>query len=205
MDPLDIRRTRAAQTNTKTPLRETASQTAGPYVHIGCLPSFAGICGIYSQDLVDNGLDVGSTPINIVGSVLDGEGALCNDVMLEFWHADEFGKYQNGHWRRTGTNLESGLYDIQTTMPGSVQDEHGNVLAPFINVWITARGINIGLLTRVYFPQFQALNDHDPHLKLIDIERRHTLIASIVETSTNDEYRFDIHLQGQKETVFFDV
>jgi protocatechuate 3,4-dioxygenase alpha subunit len=98
MDSLDIRRTRPAGTNLTTPLRETASQTAGPYVHIGCLPNSVGVTGIYSVDLTRN-KPLADAPIKISGKIFEGEGLVCKDMMLEFWQADERGSYENGIWQ----------------------------------------------------------------------------------------------------------
>ena len=200
MDSLDIRRTRPAKTNAEMPLRETASQTAGPYVHIGCLPNTVGVKGICPDDLTSN-KPLANAPITISGKVFEGEGVVCRDVMLEFWHADEQGCYDNGIWHRSSTNLDSGLFSIKTQMPGNTQTTEGKVLAPFISVWITARGINIGLLTRIYFPEHESAINEDPHMELVSESRRSTLMAKAVDGG----YHFDIHLQGVAETVFFDV
>lgn len=203
MDPLDIRRTRPAQSNIQYPLRESASQTAGPYVHIGCLPSSVGVVGVYPDDLVAFGATAANKTIVITGHVFEGEGITCKDIMLEFWQADANGDYSNGVWRRAGTNLETGEFSIETVMPGSIIDGQGRKLAPFINVWVTARGINIGLLTRIYFPNQGVSNAADPHLALVDENRRDTLLAK--QVSNTNGYQFDVHLQGESETVFFDV
>lgn len=200
MDSLDIRRTRPAGTNLTTPLRETASQTAGPYVHIGCLPNSVGVTGIYSDDLTRN-KPLADAPIKISGKIFEGEGLVCKDMMLEFWQADERGSYENGIWQRTSTNLESGLFSIKTQMPGKITTAEGCVLAPFISVWVTARGLNLGLLTRIYFPEHENVIAEDPHMALVPESRRGTLLAKPVDGG----YLFDIHLQGAAETVFFDV
>jgi len=200
MDSLDIRRTRPAKSNLITPLRETASQTAGPYVHIGCLPNSVGVKGIYSNDLISNRL-LADAPITISGKVFEGEGIVCRDMMLEFWQADERGSYDNGIWQRTSTNLETGLFSIKTQMPGKISTAEGCVLAPFISVWITARGLNLGIFTRIYFPEHENVITQDPHMALVPESRRSTLLAQPLDGG----YRFDIHLQGAAETVFFDV
>lgn len=202
MDPLDVRRTRPADSNAKAPLRETASQTAGPYVHIGCLPNMLGI-GVYPNDLRSNGEIAGGQAIRIVGQVFEGGGIACRDAMLEIWQADEDGDYANGIWRRAPTDPETGLFVVETIRPGTVIDGHGRTLAPSITVWIVARGINVGLLTRLYFPEDAPLHADDPHLSLVETGRRGTLLAT--PSGTSGEYRFDIHLQGDAETVFFDV
>ena len=203
MEPLDVRRTKPAESNAKLPLRETASQTAGPYVHIGCLPNMAGIQGVFPQDLISNGEIGAGEKIMISGQVFEGDRIVCKDIMLEFWQADTKGSYQNGVWHRAGTNLETGIFQVETIMPGAVQQTSGETLAPFINVWVVARGINIGLLTRIYFQHFGELNARDPHLALVPAERRKTLIARAGDATNH--YEFDVHLQGANETVFFET
>lgn len=194
MDPLEIRRTRPAETNTQNPLRETASQTAGPYVHIGCLPNSVGIDKIYDNDLTHYGAINHKDPVTIRGQVFDGDAQICRDVMLEFWQPEN-----EGSWHRTGTDFETGFYEIQTSKPVSMRDQNGREIAPFITVWVTARGINIGLVTRIYFSQV----DGDAQLELVDESRRHTLIAKPLDEA--GVYQFNIHLQGDQETVFFDI
>lgn len=201
MDPLEIRRTRPAPSNVSQPCRETASQTAGPYVHIGCLPHWAGIGGVFPGDLITNAANTdlpAGEMITIEGRVFDGAGEVCRDVMLEFWHCQPDGTFDPGIWRRSATDLTTGTYSVQTIMPG-VSGEN----APFISVWITARGINTGLLTRIYFPDFSTQNVRDPHLAIIDRERHPTLMA--VPGKNHGQWTFDIRLQGERETVFFDI
>lgn len=202
MDPLEIRRTRPARSNIEEPVRASASQTAGPYVHIGCLPNMAGIEGVY-PDLTSNGPGGQNGVITISGHIFDGDGEVCKDVMLEFWQADETGDFSNGLWHRTGTDLKTGAFSIRTALPGAFNNESGEVLAPFISVWVTARGINLGLLTRIYFPEHEEENAQDPHLSLVPEDRRSTLLARAGEGSGS--YEFNICLQGERETVFFET
>ncbi|KPB01981.1 hypothetical protein SU32_05640 [Ahrensia marina] len=178
------------------PLRETASQTAGPYVHIGCLPNMAGIKGVFDQDLTSYGSRKSGDTIKIRGHVIDGDGQICRDMMLEFWQSRNGGK---GLWQRYATDLETGLYEVEIEFPSEMRDVEGNEISPFIAVWIVARGINIGLSTRIYLSE----PDNDKQFSLIDEKRRHTLIAKPLELA--GEYQFDIHLQGGQETVFFDI
>ncbi|MNE92107.1 Protocatechuate 3,4-dioxygenase alpha chain [compost metagenome] len=80
------------------------------------------------------------------------------------------------------------------------------MMAPHINLWIVARGINIGLHTRLYFADEDAANQQDPVLNLIELEvRRKTLIAQPERRGEELVYRFDIVIQGEGETVFFDL
>ncbi len=185
--------TQPAQSNLVKPYKESPSQTAGPYVHIGCLPNYLDINGIYSDDLTSNG-ELEGQPLIIRGHIYDGNGDIGKDFMIESWQADQDGSLDNGIWRRVPTDLQTGEYIIETIKPGSVHDE-----APHLQLWIVARGINLGLHTRVYFDDFE--NGADPVFQLIPSDRHQTLVA----TKKGDEYNFDIHLQGEKETVFFDV
>ena len=188
MDPLDIRRNRPAASNVQKPLRETASQTAGPYLHLGCLPSVGGVEGIFPSDLTCNRPSLDGPTIRIGGQVFEGDDeAVCRDVMLEFWQVDA------GLWQRAATDFESGRFEIET-LAG----------APFLCLYVAARGINLGLHTRLYFADRAKANDADPLLAEVDAERRATLLAHPVEGRAG-EYRFDVRLQGPRETVFFDV
>jgi len=98
------------------------------------------------------------------------------------------------------------LYTFETVKPGSGEGRDGRPMAPQINFWIVARGINIGLNTRMYFPDEEEANEKDPVLNLIEWEvRRKTLIAQREIRDGKPVYRFDIHIQGPEETVFFDL
>jgi protocatechuate 3,4-dioxygenase alpha subunit len=180
-------------------LTETPSQTAGPYVHIGCTPGFAGIAGVYPQDpgIAPFPDDAPGERITITGTVKDGLGAALRDVLLESWQADAEGRFGPGSrgWARLPADQGSGLWTLQTVRPGAAGDQ-----APHVALWIVARGINIGLQTRLYFPD----DDHarDPVLARIDPARRQTLLAT---PDGPGHWRFDIHLQGDHETVFLDL
>jgi protocatechuate 3,4-dioxygenase alpha subunit len=104
------------------------------------------------------------------------------------------------------TDFKTGLWWFDTIKPGSVLGRHGKPMAPHINVSIFARGINIHLNTRIYFEDEADANANDPVMKLIELApRRETLIAKRQERDGQVVYRFDIRLQGEGETVFFDV
>lgn len=198
-------------------LPETASQTAGPYVHIGLVPAMAGF-DIFEKNF-DNKLGGPNTKgerITIEGRVFDGTGTPVRDVLLEIWQANADGKYPDRTdvaadpdfrgWARTGSDFSTGVYTFETIKPGRVTDAAGRVAAPHINVWIVARGINIGLNTRLYFSDEQAANEGDFVLNLIEQDsRRATLIAQRSERDGRAVYTFDIVLQGANETVFIDV
>ena len=202
-------------------LPETPSQTAGPYVHIGLIPRQAGF-DVFEKDF-GNVLVTPETQgerIRIEGRVLDGLGEPLKDVLVEIWQANAAGKYNHpaDHqdkpidpsfrgWGRAGSDFETGLYRFETIKPGPVVGRKGHrPMAPHVNVWIVARGINIGLSTRMYFSDETEANTNDPVLNIIEQEaRRQTLIAEREERGAEVVYRFDIRLQGEGETVFFDI
>lgn len=199
---------------------ETASQTGGPYVHIGLAPRQAGF------EIFENNFGAQlcapatlGERIVIEGQVTDGSGAVLRDVLLEIWQANAAGKYAHAGdlqakalddsfrgWGRTGADFDTGLYCFDTVKPGAVAGRNGRPQAPHIAVWLVARGINNGLHTRLYFSDEAAANAADPVLNSIEWEaRRSTLIAQRSERDGQIVYRFDIRLQGHGETVFFDI
>lgn len=198
-------------TSAKAPLAETASQTAGPYVHIGCVPSFTGITAVYPADLGARATEDGAKgeQILIEGVLYDGTGTPVCDAMIESWQADANGVFPgaagadpkvNG-FCRVATDPETGRFAIRTVKPGGVVDASGTQHAPHLALWIVARGINIGLSTRIYFADAQ--NEDDPVLgQVADPARKQTLLAQPTGPGT---YRFDIRLQGTDETVFLDI
>ncbi len=198
-------------------LHESPSQTAGPYVHIGCLPNFCGIGGVYDTDpgsvLVTP--DTRGERISITGCVFDGDNEPVKDAVLEIWQADAAGIYPSpadgradadpnfSGWGRAAADLETGEYRFDTIRPGRVPFTDGRPQAPHITCWIVARGINVGLQTRIYFADESGANAEDPLLALIEPQARvDTLLA---DAAGSDAYRFDIHLQGTRETVFLDI
>jgi protocatechuate 3,4-dioxygenase, alpha subunit len=228
---------------TLTYLRETASQTAGPYVHIGLAPGAAGF-EIFETELGGDiaGPNAEGERIRVEGTVSDGTGAPIKDVLIEVWQANaagihaspedpRHGEVEDGFrgWGRVISDFDTGLYTFETVKPGSVagrarmgalrpareeeqRDAHGRghqglrPMAPHLNLWIVARGINIGLHTRMYFSDEEEANAADPVLNLIENPaRRPTLIATRETRDGAPVYRFDIRLQGDNETVFFDV
>ncbi len=196
-------------------LKETASQTAGPYVHIGLAPGAAGF-QIFDQELGQEiaGPNAAGERITIKGRVIDGTGAPVKDVLLETWQANAAGVYAHAEdprhaqvedgfrgWGRVITNFETGDFTFDTIKPGSVRGRNGSTQAPHISIWIVARGINVGLNTRMYFDDED--NSADPVIKLIEQQhRRETLLA---KRQSDGTYLFEIYLQGDMETVFFDV
>jgi protocatechuate 3,4-dioxygenase, alpha subunit len=202
-------------------LPETPSQTAGPYVHIGLIPNQAGFdifASNFGGDIAGPG--VAGERIVIEGRIFDASGHTAKDVLVETWQANAAGRYHHRvdqhpapldpafrGWARTGTDFETGVYGIRTIKPGSVVGRRGRKsMAPHVSFWIAARGINIGLSTRMYFADEAAANADDPVLNIIEQpERRQTLIAARSERNGDVLYTFDIHLGGERETVFFDV
>jgi protocatechuate 3,4-dioxygenase alpha subunit len=150
--------------------------------------------------------------ITVHGSVIDGAGAPIPDAVVEFWQADAHGRYPHPDdprggettfrgFGRCGTD-DVGQYAIHTVKPGPVPGPNGAMQAPHIAVSVFARGLLARLCTRIYFPEEEAANAADPVLSsLPEGAASDTLIA----VKSDDGYRFDIHLQGEHETVFFAV
>ena len=207
--------------NLSIPMRETASQTAGPYAHIGLAPVENGL-SIYKNNfgnVLTNAQTLGQR-VRIEGRVFDGIGTVLKDVVIESWQANAEGKYAHPAdqqadknvdpnfrgWGRSCTDFETGVYCISTIKPGLVTGRGGRFMAPHINLWIVARGINLGLNTRLYFSDEAEANGKDAVLNLIEWEaRRATLIAQRIDINGELVYCFDIRLQGENETVFFDI
>lgn len=185
----------------------TPSQTVGPYLALG-LPWHDGSHAVTPD-----------TPgaIRIAGQVLDGAGEPLPDAVVETWQADPDGRFDHpddprgaakpgvAGFRGFGRSLtdSGGGYEIFTLRPGSLPTPDGATEAPHLDVSVFARGMLNRVVTRIYFPDETAANAADPVLAAIaDPDRRATLIA---EAGPDGQYRFDIRLQGERETVFFDV
>jgi protocatechuate 3,4-dioxygenase alpha subunit len=200
----------------------TPSQTVGPYFKYGLTPGDDYAWNdAFSNDLL--AADVSGERIRIEGQVFDGDGKLIPDSMLEIWQADAQGRFNdpqdtrslpNAAFRgfgRCGTNQE-GRYTFHTIKPGVVPGPNDKPQAPHILLAVYARGMTRHVQTRIYFAD-EAANAADPILALVPSDRRATLMAirdHQAQGQTQDQaqgvvYRFDIHLQGDKETVFFDV
>lgn len=197
-------------------LKETASQTAGPYVHIGLTPNFSGIDGVYPGDLghvMVNDKTKGERII-VTGTVIDGSGTPLRDCLVEIWQADAAGYYNSPadtrgdadpHFTgfgRCASDMQTGEFRFETIKPGAVPFIDGTPMAPHITFWIVARGINIGLHTRLYFADEEKANSADPMLSRIEHKMR---VPTLLARRDGNTYRFDIRLQGENETVFFDI
>jgi protocatechuate 3,4-dioxygenase, alpha subunit len=194
-------------------LLQTPSQTAGPFVHIGCAPAHAGLDGPFpdlGRTMVSPGTN--GERITLTGCIFDGAGAVMKDALVEIWQADAAGLHPgrgeprgaaDPHFTgfgRCACDGESGEFRFETIRPGAVPYPDGRMMAPHITFWIVARGINTGLHTRMYFPEDDLSND--PLLARIEHRDR---IRTLVAQKTPEGYRFEIRLQGADETVFFDM
>lgn len=195
-------------------LKESPSQTGGPYVHIGLTPNYCGIHGVYDDmgAKIIHG-DVEGERITLDIRLIDGSGAPLYEAIVETWQCDANGNFPDPKaktrpaftgWGRQPTD-DTGLCRFETIKPGRVAAPDGSLMAPHIAVWIVARGINIGLQTRVYFEDEAEANEADFVLnKIPDKRRRKTLIARR-EDGPNPRYVLDVNFQGANETVFFDM
>ena len=186
-------------------LPPTPSQTIGPFFHFS-LPYPGG------ERLVP---PVDPDSVRIVGTVYDGASQPVPDALVEVWQANRAGRYACPEDARDDPPLEEGFtgfgrcptddegrYEFVTVKPGAVPGPDGRLQAPHVNVLIFARGLLRQLVTRIYFPDEAAANAADPILASVgDKAARSTLIPR----QSDDALEFDIHLQGDRQTVFFDV
>lgn len=182
----------------------TPSQTVGPFFNIG-LPGD-------QAELVHAGAE---GAVRVEGVVYDGEGAPVVDALVEVWQACPSGRYDHPDdprrdlpvpdgfrgFGRVETDPGDGSFSFVTLKPGSVPGPAGAMQAPHLMVSILARGLLKRLATRLYFEDEPEANAADPVLSAVDPGRRDTLVAR----RDGDAYRFDVRLQGDGETVFFDV
>jgi protocatechuate 3,4-dioxygenase alpha subunit len=185
----------------------TPSQTAGPYFHLGMTDTRPVNCIAAPQAKGER--------VWLTCRVIDGDGAPVNDAMIEVWQADAEGKYSHPDdvrekaadpaWFGFGrmATAEDGSCEFETIKPGRVPGSGSTLQAPHLNLAIFARGLLKQLYTRVYFAGDPA-NSEDPVIALAPPSRRGTLIAR-ADPARPGHWLFDIHLQGEHETVFFDV
>jgi protocatechuate 3,4-dioxygenase, alpha subunit len=188
--------------------KQTPSQTVGPFYAIGLTRKPMNVMATEAMQ---------GQRIRIEGQVFDGDGVPIPDVMVEIWQANAYGRYNHpddkqekpldptfSGWGRSGTD-EKCFYSFETIKPGPVPGNDGAVQAPHVNVCVFARGMLVHAYTRMYFAD-EAANAHDPVLNSIkNKKRRETLIAIPGMDNGKTVYRFDIRLQGENETVFFDM
>jgi len=185
----------------------TASQTAGPFFHLGLTGSRA--VGRIA------GPAIAGERVRLSCRVLDGDGAPVNDAMIEIWQADAKGNYHHPDDPRSPSGNpgflgfgrqetdEDGRCSFETIKPGRVPDPSNHLQAPHLNCSVFARGLLKHLTTRIYFSGDPA-NSEDPILRLVPQERRDTLMAR-EHPDQWGAWHMNIHLSGERETVFFDV
>lgn len=193
--------------------KQTPSQTVGPYFAYGLTPEqysyeLKSIAGASVRDE-----DTSGKHIRIEGRIFDGNGDVVDDAMIEIWQADAQGRYahrldprgSNSDFKgfgRVGTGTDpQNRFLFETVKPGSIGESN----APHINLIVFARGLPSHAYTRIYFADEVVANATDPVLSSVPDDRRHTLLAQHTDGDDDVVYRFDIHLQGANETVFFDV
>ncbi len=189
---------------------QTPSQTVGPFFAYALTPESYGKVGIAGSVLA--GRDAEGEHIRVGGTVTDGNGDPVSDALLEIWQADAQGRLPGrgsggtdpalSHFGRVETKRD-GSYLLETVKPGSIVDDSGPEQAPHLLVAVFARGLLNHMFTRIYFSDEARRNATDPVLEAVEPQRRATLIAT--REATRPDYSFDVRLQGEDETVFFDV
>jgi protocatechuate 3,4-dioxygenase alpha subunit len=187
-------------------LHTTASQTVGPFFSIGLEPMFISAVA---------GPEIPGEHIVVRGRVLDGDGAPVPDAVIETWQADARGVYADPEDPRFTSALEGftgfgraptndeGCYSITTVKPGRVPGPGATLQAPHLVVIVFMRGLLRHLITRMYFPD-EPSNAADPILALVPAELRQTLIGRR-DADQDGVMNWDIIMQGEDETVFFDA
>lgn len=195
---------------------QTPSQTVGPFFAYGLAPEqynyrFTSIAG---GDMAPDSVE--GQRIRVTGQVFDGAGDLVPDALIEIWQANSHGRYNHPADDRqdnlldpnfkgfgrfgTGTTSDN-RFVFDTIKPGSIDGRQ----APHLNVTVLMRGLLLHAYTRAYFSDEEEANATDQVLNAVPEDRRDTLIARRDANLPGRVYRFDIHMQGPKETVFFDV
>lgn len=188
-------------------LGQTPSQTAGPFFHYMLTPEQSGYAyrSLAGPRIADESAE--GSRVRISGTIFDGQGLALADALVELWQADARGRYahpadgraSNASFTGFGrcASDAKGVFAFDTVKPGAIGDGQ----APHVSLIIFARGGQNHLYTRVYFEDEAAANATDPVLVSVPEDRRATLIATRVAGG----YHLDIRLQGERETVFFDV
>ncbi|MDR5739804.1 MULTISPECIES: protocatechuate 3,4-dioxygenase subunit alpha [unclassified Caballeronia] len=195
-----------------TTLKQTPSQTVGPYFAYGLVPEQYNfdLKSLFTASAADR--EVPGEHIAIVGNVYDAEGKPIGDALIEVMQADSNGRYvqspeearETGFrgFARVGTGTDPKLrFVVDTVKPGKTDDDS----APHLDIIVLMRGMLLHTYTRLYFDDETEANAKDTVLQSVPAERRHTLIAKREVHTGATVYRFDIHLRGPNETVFFDL
>ncbi len=195
---------------------QTPGQTIGPYFAYCLTPDSYGRKGI--TDNVLAGPDVAGEHIRVTGRLLDGTGTPMDDALIEVWQANSAGRYNHPADTRKDVPLEAafkgfgrcmtdkdGRFTFETVKPGRVPGQGNRLQAPHLSIVIQSRGMLSHACSRVYFADETKANGEDPVLASIEAERRPTIIARREDTPGGAVYHLDIHMQGDKETVFFDA
>jgi protocatechuate 3,4-dioxygenase, alpha subunit len=193
----------------------TPSQTIGPFAAPCLTPNEKGKKNYPWSQLINGNLvtaDAVGERIRIEGRMFDSEEKPIDGILFEIWQADGQGRYAHPRdSNRTNTSFKgfgrvesdlAGNFAFDTVKPGRVAGPNGALQAPHILVAIHMRGILTHLFTRIYFSD-EAANAEDPILKLVPANRRETLIAQ--RDAASPLYRIDFRIQGDRETVFFDI
>lgn len=193
-----------AETSAEKASGTSPSQTVGPYFHIG-------LSWRFQPQIAPPG--VAGERVEVIGRVLDGDGRGVPDALIEIWQADAEGRYPHpedprGHevdprfrgFGRVPTDAE-GAFRFSTVRPGRVPGPEGRLQAPHLLVSVFMRGLLRHLVTRMYFPD-DAANPEDPVLSRVEPGRRGTLVAR--RDAVRGSLAWDVVLQGDGETVFFD-
>jgi protocatechuate 3,4-dioxygenase alpha subunit len=197
-------------------VKQTASNTIGPFFHHAMTPEGYNLKGITDNYLA--GKKTKGDHIRVEGRILDAEGKPLRAAMLEIWQANATGRYNSPMDDRNDVKLDSkfsgfgrvssdskGKFEFETIKPGSVPSSGNAPQAPHISLTLFAAAIHSHLFTRLYFSDEVDANEIDPVLSSVGDTRGDTLIAKRKKTKNGIEYRFDIKLGGEGETVFFDV
>ncbi len=189
-------------------MKQTPSQTVGPFFSYGLTPQQYGYdhSDLGTGNLVPEGTE--GEVITIRGTIYNGEGGEMKHAVVECWQADSSGQYPEvvkqdsfSGFGRVGTGRgEDASFQIRTIKPGRVDEEQ----APHIALTLFSRGLMHHVFTRLYFSDESEANEKDPLLNQLPAERRNTLIAQRVEEDGEIVYQFDIHMQGDQETVFLE-
>ncbi|MDR6503269.1 protocatechuate 3,4-dioxygenase subunit alpha [Burkholderia sp. DN3021] len=196
-----------------TTLKQTPSQTVGPYFAYGLCPQQYDydLKSLFTPTIAATHAD--GEHVLLVGQVFDGDGNVVSDAVLEFTQVDGAGRYPASRddiaksgftgFARVGTGTDAQhRFVVETVKPGRIAADE----APHVNVTVMMRGILSHAFTRVYFDDEAAANAADPVLSEVPAERRATLVAKRdAQPGRPIVYRFDIRMQGPDETVFFDV